>query len=73
MRHFLDYSHRELEKIFEEGHIEKYRLSQVCGWIFSKRVRSFELMSNMPLPLRKSLSEKFLDLKKDPVIYYSLD
>ncbi len=37
----------------------KYRAGQVMEWIYKKRVKSFEEMSNLPAPLRELLAEEF--------------
>ena len=36
-----------------------FRAKQVMEWIYEKRVKSFEAMTNLPAPLRKVLDEEF--------------
>jgi 23S rRNA (adenine2503-C2)-methyltransferase len=46
---------RALEKLGEP----KYRARQICEWLYKKRARSFDEMTNLSLQLRDSLSRKF--------------
>ncbi len=56
----LDLSKSELEaKLFELGQ-PKFRAAQIWDWVYKRYVASFEQMSNLPAPLRASLSEHFI-------------
>lgn len=46
------------EWLNESGH-PAYRAEQVMGWVYEKRVESFEVMSNLSAGLRAALSERF--------------
>ncbi len=48
----------ELEAVFAEHTIERYRATQVWQWLY-KHVDSFSQMSNLPLSLRSRLDEIF--------------
>jgi 23S rRNA (adenine2503-C2)-methyltransferase len=41
------------------GDVPAYRAKQLAEWIFNRRVDDFAAMSNLPAPLRASLSERF--------------
>jgi 23S rRNA (adenine2503-C2)-methyltransferase len=41
------------------GDVPAYRAKQLAEWIFARRVDDFAAMSNLPAPLRVSLSERF--------------
>ncbi|HBE02660.1 MAG: 23S rRNA (adenine(2503)-C(2))-methyltransferase [Spirochaetes bacterium GWF1_41_5] len=47
----------ELEKLCAIK--EKYRTSQICGWLFKKKVISFAQMSNVPKNILTALEEHF--------------
>ena len=49
----------ELEARFQALGQPAYRARQVLEWIFSKRVKSFGEMSNLPAALRASLDEEY--------------
>lgn len=49
----------DLENFFVEHGEKKFRAKQVYEWLWSKGVRSFDLMSNISLPTRTLLSENF--------------
>lgn len=42
----------ELQKFFEDINEDKYRATQVFQWIYSKRVDSFDAMTNLAKALR---------------------
>lgn len=60
-REALDLKCEEWEALFEGWKEPRYRASQVCDWIYKKRVLSFDSMTNLSLPLRSRLKEA-LDL-----------
>lgn len=47
----------ELQKFFEEINEDKYRATQVFQWLYSKRVDSFDAMSNLSKALRSKLEQ----------------
>ncbi|MCQ2959344.1 MAG: 23S rRNA (adenine(2503)-C(2))-methyltransferase RlmN [Bacteroidales bacterium] len=55
----LSLSFDELCKSLDEFGEKKFRATQVYQWIWQKRVRSFEEMSNISQGLREKLSENF--------------
>jgi len=57
----LDLKCEDWEALFEGWGEPRYRASQVCDWIYKKRVLSFDSMTNLSLPLRSRLKEA-LDL-----------
>ncbi len=50
----------ELENLFKDMGLESYRGRQIFQWIWQKGVNDFDMMSNLSLALRKTLSEKFI-------------
>ncbi|MEO1526139.1 MAG: 23S rRNA (adenine(2503)-C(2))-methyltransferase RlmN [Planctomycetota bacterium] len=58
-RHLLDLSLDELaEWLVARGH-KKFRAKQVFTWVFDKRLRDFEEMSDLPKALRDELAAEF--------------
>ncbi len=58
----------ELEHIVvTELGLQRYRADQILGWIYRKRVDSFEQMTTIGKPLRAALSERFVLGKLDCV------
>ncbi len=49
----------DLQERVADWKIEKYRAKQIYQWIFSKRVFSFQEMSNIPRDTKRLLSRKF--------------
>ena len=56
----LDQTPDELRKKFSGSGIEAYRADQVLGWIYGKGVYEFDRMTNLPMDLKKKISESFL-------------
>ncbi|HKK39823.1 MAG TPA: 23S rRNA (adenine(2503)-C(2))-methyltransferase RlmN [Cryomorphaceae bacterium] len=50
----------ELIDLFKEMGEKPFRGKQVFEWLWTKRARSFEEMTNLPLALREKLQEKFI-------------
>ncbi len=59
MKSIYDYPLVDLINYFEEIGETKYRASQVFQWLYVKRVKSFEKMTNLKKTLTKFLSENF--------------
>lgn len=59
MSHMNDLTREEIRVILEELGEPGYRTAQICEWLYRRRVRSFEEMTNLPLKLRKDLSRDF--------------
>lgn len=57
MTHLLDLS---LEEVGKKLGAVAYRPDQILGWVFSKRVRNFSDMSDLPQVLRNELSSSYL-------------
>lgn len=49
----------ELSDWLAQHHQPAYRAAQIFEWVYKRRVRSFEEMSNLPQELRKALSTQF--------------
>lgn len=58
-RHLLDLSLSEFQDWLGEIGEKKFRGKQVFTWIYEKRVRDFELMSDLPKSLREQLAAEF--------------
>lgn len=54
------YSLSEVENFFSEIREKTYRARQVYDWLWKKGARSFDDMTNLSLPLREILKEKFV-------------
>ena len=59
MIHLLDQTPELLQNWFTEHGFPAYRARQVRNWVFKKRAAAFDEMTDLPLPLRKELSENF--------------
>ena len=49
----------ELEQALADLGQPAYRAKQVLGWLYQKRARSFEAMTDLPAALRAQLAEAF--------------
>lgn len=49
----------QLAELLEEQDQPAYRATQILDWIYKKRARSWEEMSNLPPALRTALAEKY--------------
>jgi 23S rRNA (adenine2503-C2)-methyltransferase len=49
----------EIERAFADMGQPGYRAKQVLGWLYQKRARSFEEMTDLPASLRARLAEEF--------------
>lgn len=61
-KQFLDFSPSELEVEFLPQHLQdqnKYRIKQICQWIFQSQKSSFLEMSNLPESFRSTLDENY--------------
>lgn len=59
MNSIYDYPLKDLQNYFEEIGETKYRASQVFDWLYIKRVKSFEEMSNLKKSLITFLNDNF--------------
>lgn len=60
MKPFIyDYTHEQLQEWMKEIGEPAFRADQVFDWIYVKRVKSFEDMSNLSKKLRQTLQEHF--------------
>jgi len=50
---------QELENFFAANQAEKFRARQVYDWLWKKKARSFDQMTNLSLKTREMLKEKF--------------
>ncbi|MFS0727766.1 23S rRNA (adenine(2503)-C(2))-methyltransferase RlmN [Paenibacillus sp. 1P07SE] len=68
MKPFIyDYTLEQLQDWMKEQGEPAFRASQLFDWLYVKRVRSFEEMSNLPLPLRGKLEEQFAFVTLDEI------
>lgn len=58
MIHIYDLTLSELEAWFEAAGEPVYRAIQVYQWLYQKRAKSFQVMSNLPKTLRDRLAEE---------------
>lgn len=63
----LDYDLSELSLILEGQGFKKFRAKQVFNWVFSKGVRTFAQMANIPKSLRSFLEENYKILSVDEI------
>lgn len=59
MNSIYNYTLNDLQAYFEEIGESKYRASQVFDWLYVKRVKSFDDMTNLKKPLIKYLKKNF--------------
>lgn len=55
-----DYTLSELENIFIENGYKKFNASQVYDWLYKKRIKNFDEMTNIKKELIKYLEENFI-------------
>lgn len=53
------YPLEELKQLFMDITLPQYRATQLFYWLHKKGVESFDEMTNLPLPLRQKLEEKY--------------
>lgn len=59
MKYLSNISENELKKWLQDNNHPPYRAKQILSWIFNKWVSSPMEMKNIPIDLRKSLSDSF--------------
>ena len=59
MNNIYDYTLSELENLFVELGYKKFNASQVFDWIYKKRIKSFDSMTNVKKELIEYLKENF--------------
>ena len=59
MRDIRELTLVELEDFFNKLDEKRFRAGQVYDWLWKKHVTGFDLMTNIPLPLRNHLSHNF--------------
>ena len=59
MNNIYNYSLEDLQNYFEEIGESKFRAGQVFDWLYVKRAKSFDLMTNLKKDLIKYLKENF--------------
>ncbi len=60
MNNIYNYTKQALESYFEEIGESKFRADQIFDWLYVKRVKSFDEMTNLKKDLIKYLKEKFI-------------
>src|SRR5260221_2973123 len=56
--HFYDYTHEELTGLLTEWGAPRHTGDQVYQWLYKKKAKSFEDMTDLPKTLREELSNK---------------
>jgi len=59
MENFLGTSEKKLKEYFSQWKIKPYRVHQIFTWVYHKKIRNFDLMTNLSKSLRQQLSETF--------------
>lgn len=59
-KHFSLLTNSDLEKIFEENNIEKYRSKQIMSAFYERFVHDFDSVNNIPKNLKEILKDNFL-------------
>jgi 23S rRNA m2A2503 methyltransferase len=67
MLNLYNYTLEKLEKLMEEEGQKKYRATQLFKWIYEKKAKTFDEMSDISLAFRETLNAKY-EIKK-PTIY----
>lgn len=57
--HILDLDQPAIEQWVAEQQLPRFRAGQITSWIFQKRARTFEVMTDLPKALRQRLTEEF--------------
>ena len=58
-RHLLDLTPEQLQSWLVEQGYPPFRQGQILGWLYERRVESFEQMSDLPKQLRQALADTF--------------
>ena len=59
MLHLLEQTTEQLHAWFADRELPKYRVGQVRKWVFERRAREFDRMTDLPKALRSRLAEEF--------------
>lgn len=57
--YFLDCSKRDLEALFDEFGLPRWRVGQVRRWVFARKKDSFDQMTDLSKELRSELARRF--------------
>lgn len=57
--HLLNLSGQDLAQWLEQQDVPAFRLRQILGWIYERRVETFDAMSDLPKSLREKLADSF--------------
>jgi 23S rRNA (adenine2503-C2)-methyltransferase len=49
----------ELEGQFKDWNVPAFRVTQLLDWLYARRVKNWDAMTNLPKPLREKLRENF--------------
>ncbi len=63
--HLLDLSFADFQQWMIEHGQPKFRAKQVFGWVYEKRARDFDAMSDLPKTLREQLASEFVIYRSD--------
>ncbi|MCS7470602.1 23S rRNA (adenine(2503)-C(2))-methyltransferase RlmN [Stieleria sp. ICT_E10.1] len=63
--HLLDLSFADFRQWLIEHGQPKFRAKQVFGWVYEKRARDFDSMSDLPKTLREQLASEFVIYRSD--------
>lgn len=67
--HLLGMTLDELKQVAEECHLPKFGAKQIADWLYRKKVKSIDEMSNISLSNRAALSEKYDVGRTEPIDY----
>lgn len=59
MKNIKDYNLEELKNELQQIGEKSFRAEQIFKWLYDEKVQSFEEMTNLSLPLREKLKEKY--------------
>ncbi len=59
MRNIFSLTHSQIKDLISSWGYPAYQADNLFRWLYQKRVKSFQLMTNLPKSLREKLSEEF--------------
>lgn len=65
--HLLGLTLDEIKQVVEENKLPKFTATQIADWVYKKRVKSIDEMTNISLSNREKLAEKYDVGRYDPI------
>lgn len=65
--HLLGLTLDEIEQVVEENKLPKFTATQIADWVYKKRIKSIDEMTNISLSNREKLAEKYDVGRYDPI------